>query len=82
MLSLGKRTTTIQRGELLERVSIDRRVITPKNLPTSETVPHSATVSDMRTNITEERPWALKRIVPHREKPDGSLEIKIDWEGD
>lgn len=36
----------------------------------------------MGANNTGGRAWTFKLTVAHRQKSDGSLESKIDWDGD
>lgn len=82
VLSDGKRTATLQSGKVVERVSLDRLVISPKHISPFHTIPHSATASDMRTKKSKWRSLEFNRVVEHRDMSARSLEFKIYWEGD
>lgn len=72
VLSLWKRTATIQRGKVVVRVSLERLVITPNNFPTSE--PSCAATSKVKcpAKNSERHAWEFERIVENGEKSDGS----------
>lgn len=67
VLYVGKRTATTQLGEVVARVFPDRLVVAPKKLPTSDTIPHSATTSDMYAKNKKGREFSLKNSCTPRE---------------
>ena len=77
-------TAVIQRGDVVERVSMDRLVRAPANaVVVGEEDAHelSATAKDLAEKNTDGESYAFKSILDHRERDDGSLEFKIDWVG-
>ena len=74
-------TISIQRGDIVERVSTDRVTPAPKGLPirTSST---DATALDFARKQRSGQTWLFDKILNHRETGDNSVEFKIQWTGD
>ena len=76
-------TVLIQRGDLVERVAMNRVVRAPASAPVdSPDDRFQATTKDIDDKVTEGETWVMKRILDHRELDDGSLEFRVDWAGD
>lgn len=80
-LSTDSRTVTIQLGEFVERVSVDRVTRAPKHVRASNDTPYAATSHDMCAKNLAERAWFFKKILSHRKTPDGTIEFWIQWDG-
>ena len=84
IISIDKDTNTlvIQRGDVVERVSMNRVVRAPASAQLDETPDAlQATSKDIAEKVTTGQTWVMKRILDHRELDDGSLEFRIDWAG-
>ena len=75
-------TVVIQRGDVVERVAMNRVVRAPASAPVDD-APDAlqATTKDIEEKVTEGEKWVMKGILDHRELDDGSLEFRIDWAG-
>ena len=86
LLEVDKKTKTvvIQRGNVTERVSMNRVTRAPKSAPVEGPTPdqqHTATPEDLAEKNVEGESWYFKSILKHRTLDDGSLEFLLDWEG-
>lgn len=81
LLSVDKRTATIQRENVIEHFSLARLVVAPKHLSTSDTHRNSSISSGMHAK-TQGLTFVFKRLVAHHQRLDHSIEFKSDWEGD
>jgi len=81
VLSTDSNTVVIQRGDVVERVSRNRVTFAPavssRPAQARDPSPHDF-ATKKRTGDT----WLFNSILAHREKPDGGLEFKVDWDGD
>ena len=78
------KTVVIQRGNVVERVSMNRVTRAPRTAKViGPDTPHalSATPADLAEKSTEGRSYYFKSILDHRTLDDGSVEFKLDWEG-
>ena len=85
VLEVDKDTNTvvIQRGDVVERVAMNRVVRAPASAEVDESGPDlRATAKDLEEKVTEGETWVMKKILGHRELDDGTLEFKVDWAGD
>ena len=84
VIKIDKATNTvvIQRGDVVERVAMNRVVRAPASAPVDDTPDNSqATTKDIEEKVTEGDNWVMKGILDHRELDDGTLEFRIDWAG-
>jgi len=86
VLEVNKETKTvvIQRGDVTERVSMNRVTRAPasaKVVGPSPPYPHAATQRDLSEKTTTGRSYYFKSILDHRTLADGTVEFKLDWEG-
>lgn len=80
VLEVARNTAVIQRGDVVERVSLDR--VTRSPAAARPRRPNEPTPSDLAKKTRTGETWLFTSILEHREKPDGSLEFRVDWEGD
>ena len=77
------KTVTIQRGNVTERVSMNRVTRAPRSAKTvGPDSPHDlhATRHDLADKATEGETYYFKRILDHRTLDDGAVQFKLDWE--
>ena len=77
------KTIVIQRGDVTERVSMNRVTRAPRTAPLAPSAPEhefAATPEDL-ADKTSGPSWYFKSILDHRTLQDGSVEFKLDWEG-
>ena len=78
------KTVVIQRGDVAERVSMNRVTRAPttaKIIGPSSGLDHAATPQDLAEKTQEGESWYFKDILDHRTLDDGTVEFKLDWEG-
>ena len=80
VLDVSDNTAAIQRGEVVERVTLDRLTNAP--LAAEPELPDGASPKDFVAKRKSGPTWLMNGIMDHREKPDGTLEFRISWEGD
>ena len=77
VLANYKRTITIDREGVMERVSADRCVYAP---PLTDAPRASATTtSDLADKVTEGTQYAVERLLKHGVEEDGTTEFLIKW---
>ena len=84
IISVDKKTNTvvIQRGDVVERVAMNRVVRAPASAAVDDTTDAlQATPKDLADKVTEGETWVMKRILDHRELDDGTLQFRIEWAG-
>ena len=64
----------------MERVTLNRLTRAP--LDAAAPLPGGASPHDFVAKRESGNTWLFKRIMENREKSDGALEFRIDWEGD
>ena len=73
-------TVVIQRGDVVERVSMNRVVRSPSSAEVVEPE-HASTPEDLADKETEGEIWRFKKILDHREMADGSLQFRLELVG-
>ena len=76
------KTVIIQRGDVIERVAMNRVVRAHASAAVYDTPDDlQATKKEIEQKVTEGDTWVMKGILDHRELDDGTLEFRIDWAG-
>ena len=73
-------TVVIQRGDVVERVSMNRIARAPSSDPPVNPT-HATSPEELSEKETEGAVYRFRKILDHRERADGTLEFKIDWFG-
>ena len=73
-------TVVIQRGDVVERVSMNRITRAPSSDPPVDP-DHATAPTDLAEKETEGTVYRFRKILDHRERSDGTLEFRIDWVG-
>ena len=75
-------TVTIQRRDVVERVSANRVARALKLVrPVPAAGPYTNTTADLSANSQSGRTWIFEQVNSHRECDDGSLEFRVQWGG-
>ena len=75
-------TVPIHRGDVVERVAMNRFVRAPSTAPIEDSEDElKATSKDFEEKVTEEKNWVMMRILNHHESDDGTLEFCIELAG-
>lgn len=74
-------TVIIKRGDVVENVSANRLTHAPYH-SAPDRRSEDPTPTDLAAKTTSGTTWVFKRILDHRENNRGTLDFKIEWDGD
>ena len=64
---MDTKTLVIQRGDVFERVAMNRVVRAPASAPIEDSSPNlQATPKDLEDKVTDGKKWVMKKILDHR----------------
>ena len=80
VLRVDANTVTIQRGDVVERVSRDRITLAPKQAIRGAR-PEDPQPKHLAAKRTTRRSYNFSKILAHRERDNGELDFRIQWDG-
>lgn len=81
-LCLSTRTAIIQHGPLVDRVSVDCITHAPSLFDDSKSHKYADPPSDLAAKNVDGEAWLVNRLLIHRRKRNGALDVLVPWVGD